>query len=90
MALTSTELRLLLEFAAHPGVVRERHTLLRNVWEYGWDGDSRVVDLQYSLALPWGTLLLLCLLSLAIGGIAAAVPARGAAALSPLEAVAET
>ncbi|MEU1372318.1 FtsX-like permease family protein [Streptomyces triculaminicus] len=44
---------------------------------------------QYSLALPWGTLLLVCLLSLAIGAVAAAVPARRAAALSPLEAVAE-
>ncbi|HLL36438.1 MAG TPA: two-component system response regulator CseB [Streptomyces sp.] len=45
LALTPTELKLLLEFAAHPGIVLERHTLLRNVWEYGWDGDSRVVDL---------------------------------------------
>ncbi|MEU5420063.1 two-component system response regulator CseB [Streptomyces sp. NPDC001407] len=45
VALTPTELKLLLEFAAHPGTVLERHTLLRNVWEYGWDGDSRVVDL---------------------------------------------
>ncbi|MET3982490.1 two-component system response regulator CseB [Streptomyces sp. PvR034] len=45
VALTPTELRLLLEFAAHPGIVLERHTLLRDVWEYGWDGDSRVVDL---------------------------------------------
>ncbi|MEV7170232.1 two-component system response regulator CseB [Streptomyces sp. NPDC093224] len=45
VALTPTELKLLLEFAAHPGVVRERHTLLREVWDYGWDGDSRVVDL---------------------------------------------
>ncbi|MEV5239538.1 FtsX-like permease family protein [Streptomyces cinnamoneus] len=44
---------------------------------------------QYSLVLPWGTLLLVCLLSLATGAIAAAVPARRAAALSPLEAVAE-
>ncbi|GHI06209.1 ABC transporter permease [Streptomyces cellostaticus] len=43
---------------------------------------------QYSLTLPWGTLLLVCLLSLAVGAIAAAVPARRAAALSPLEAVA--
>ncbi|MFG2006458.1 two-component system response regulator CseB [Spirillospora sp. NPDC048911] len=43
--LAPTELRLLLEFAAHPGIVLERATLLRNVWEYGWDGDSRVVDL---------------------------------------------
>ncbi|MGW1072054.1 ABC transporter permease [Streptomyces sp. NPDC002537] len=44
---------------------------------------------QYSLVLPWGTLLLVCLVSLAIGAVAAAVPARRAAALSPLEAVAE-
>ncbi|MER6506379.1 two-component system response regulator CseB [Nonomuraea sp. NPDC001636] len=43
--LSPTELRLLLEFAAHPGIVLERATLLRNVWDYGWDGDSRVVDL---------------------------------------------
>ncbi|MEE1786159.1 response regulator transcription factor [Streptomyces sp. SP17BM10] len=45
VALTPTELKVLLEFAARPGVVLERHTLLRDVWDYGWDGDSRVVDL---------------------------------------------
>ncbi|MDT0306407.1 two-component system response regulator CseB [Streptomyces sp. DSM 44917] len=45
VALAPTELRLLLEFAAHPGIVLDRGTLLRNVWDYGWDGDSRVVDL---------------------------------------------
>ncbi|MFE3182419.1 ABC transporter permease [Streptomyces violascens] len=45
---------------------------------------------RYSLSLPWGTLLLVCLVSLTIGVVAAAVPARRAAALSPLEAVAET
>ncbi|MGH3392048.1 MAG: two-component system response regulator CseB [Actinomadura sp.] len=45
VALTPTELRLLLEFAANPGIVLDRQTLLRNVWDYGWDGDSRVVDL---------------------------------------------
>ncbi|MGO4460218.1 two-component system response regulator CseB [Streptomyces sp. M-16] len=45
VALTPTELKLLLEFAAHPGIVLDRHTLLREVWDYGWDGDSRVVDL---------------------------------------------
>ncbi|MEV4506833.1 two-component system response regulator CseB [Streptomyces klenkii] len=45
LALTPTELRLLLEFAAHPGVVMARQTLLRNVWDYAWEGDSRVVDL---------------------------------------------
>jgi DNA-binding response OmpR family regulator len=45
VALTPTELRLLLEFAANPGIVLDRRTLLRNVWDHGWDGDSRVVDL---------------------------------------------
>ncbi|MFF5423710.1 MULTISPECIES: ABC transporter permease [unclassified Streptomyces] len=45
---------------------------------------------QYALALPWGTLLMVCLFSLAIGVLAAAVPARRAAALSPLEAAAST
>ncbi|MFC5801376.1 two-component system response regulator CseB [Streptomyces formicae] len=45
LALTPTELRLLLEFVAAPGIVLERQTLLRKVWDYGWDGDSRVVDL---------------------------------------------
>ncbi|MGW0582087.1 winged helix-turn-helix domain-containing protein, partial [Streptomyces sp. NPDC002920] len=45
VALAPTELRLLLAFVAHPGIVLDRQTLLRNVWDYGWDGDSRVVDL---------------------------------------------
>lgn len=45
VALAPTELRLLLELAANPGVVLDRQMLLRNVWDYGWDGDSRVVDL---------------------------------------------
>jgi DNA-binding response OmpR family regulator len=45
VALAPTELRLLLEFAAQPGIVLDRQTLLHNVWDYGWDGDSRVVDL---------------------------------------------
>ncbi|MFC5186441.1 two-component system response regulator CseB [Actinomadura harenae] len=45
VALTPTELRLLLEFAAQPGVVLGRRTLLGNVWDHAWDGDSRVVDL---------------------------------------------
>ncbi|WP_128981890.1 two-component system response regulator CseB [Streptomyces roseicoloratus] len=43
--LTPTELRLLLEFAAAPGIVLDRRRLLRDVWDYGWEGDSRVVDL---------------------------------------------
>ncbi|MFI7320724.1 two-component system response regulator CseB [Streptomyces venezuelae] len=45
VALTPTELKVLLEFAAEPGIVLDRHTLLRNVWDYGWDADTRVVDL---------------------------------------------
>ncbi|MBT2896973.1 two-component system response regulator CseB [Streptomyces sp. McG3] len=43
--LTPTELRLLLEFAAAPGSVLDRRRLLRDVWDYGWEGDTRVVDL---------------------------------------------
>ncbi|MFF5490732.1 two-component system response regulator CseB [Streptomyces virginiae] len=43
--LTPTELRLLLEFAAAPGTVLDRRRLLRDVWDYGWEGDTRVVDL---------------------------------------------
>ncbi|WP_327297992.1 response regulator transcription factor [Streptomyces sp. NBC_01197] len=45
VALAPTELRLLLEFVAYPGIVLDRQTLLRNVWDYDWDGDTRVVDL---------------------------------------------
>ncbi|MCZ0983146.1 response regulator transcription factor [Streptomyces diastatochromogenes] len=45
VALTPTELRLLLEFVAEPGIALQRQTLLRKVWDYGWDGDIRVVDL---------------------------------------------
>ena len=42
--LTSTEMRLLLEFADHPGQVLSRQTLLKRVWDYGFAGDSRLVD----------------------------------------------
>ncbi|WP_335936382.1 two-component system response regulator CseB [Streptomyces sp. PTD5-9] len=45
LGLTPTELRLLLEFVAAPGIALQRQTLLRKVWDYGWNGDSRVVDL---------------------------------------------
>ncbi|MEV4507093.1 ABC transporter permease [Streptomyces klenkii] len=45
---------------------------------------------QYAFALPWGTLALVVVLSLAVGAAAAALPARRAAALSPLQAVAES
>ncbi|MFF8785914.1 two-component system response regulator CseB [Streptomyces sp. NPDC015125] len=46
VALTPTELRLLLEFAANPGIVLERRMLLRTVWDYAWEGDRRVVDMH--------------------------------------------
>jgi DNA-binding response OmpR family regulator len=42
--LTSTEMRLLLEFADHAGQVLSRQTLLKRVWDYGFAGDSRLVD----------------------------------------------
>ncbi|MFF8914402.1 ABC transporter permease [Streptomyces sp. NPDC015032] len=42
---------------------------------------------QYSFSLPWPTLALVVLLALAVGAAAAALPARRAAALSPLRAV---
>ncbi|GAA1274798.1 two-component system response regulator CseB [Kitasatospora nipponensis] len=44
--LTPTELRLLLEFTAAPGVLLERQTLLERVWDYAWGADSRVVDVH--------------------------------------------
>jgi DNA-binding response OmpR family regulator len=42
--LTATEMRLLLEFAEHPGQVLTRQALLKRVWDYGYVGDSRLVD----------------------------------------------
>ncbi|KAA2261456.1 response regulator transcription factor [Solihabitans fulvus] len=42
--LTSTELRLLVEFAEHAGQVLSRQVLLKRVWDYGYAGDSRLVD----------------------------------------------
>ncbi|MFI6502126.1 two-component system response regulator CseB [Nonomuraea typhae] len=44
--LTPTELKLMLEFAANAGIVLSRDTLLQNVWDYAWDGDTRVVDVH--------------------------------------------
>ncbi|WP_312871140.1 two-component system response regulator CseB [Streptomyces lonarensis] len=46
LELTPTELKLVLEFAAEPGVVLSRSTLLERVWDYNWGGDSRVVDVH--------------------------------------------
>ncbi|SCE30691.1 DNA-binding response regulator, OmpR family, contains REC and winged-helix (wHTH) domain [Streptomyces sp. SolWspMP-sol7th] len=46
IALTPTEMRLLLEFSAAPGTVLSRDRLLERVWDYGWGGDTRVVDVH--------------------------------------------
>ncbi|MDA1360981.1 response regulator transcription factor [Glycomyces luteolus] len=46
VALTPTEMRLLLRFAASPGIVLSRDILLESVWNYQWGGDSRVVDVH--------------------------------------------
>jgi DNA-binding response OmpR family regulator len=48
LALTATELRLLVEFTDHPGQVLSRQTLLQRVWDYGYTGDSRLVDAAVS------------------------------------------
>ncbi|MFC5722407.1 response regulator [Streptomyces gamaensis] len=44
--ITPTELRLLLELTSVPGTVLSRETLLREVWDYAWGGDTRVVDVH--------------------------------------------
>jgi len=44
--LTTTELKLLREFAASPGTVLTRDLLLERVWDYAWSGDNRVVDVH--------------------------------------------
>ncbi|GGO89586.1 two-component system response regulator CseB [Wenjunlia tyrosinilytica] len=46
VALTPTEMRLLLQFASAPGSVLSRDQLLEKVWDYGWGGDTRVVDVH--------------------------------------------
>ncbi|MEW1863196.1 MULTISPECIES: two-component system response regulator CseB [unclassified Streptomyces] len=46
LALTPTEMRLLLEFAGAPGTVLSRDRLLARVWDYAWGGDTRVVDVH--------------------------------------------
>jgi DNA-binding response OmpR family regulator len=42
--LTPTELRLLLELLHHAGQALSRRVLLERVWDYGYLGDSRLVD----------------------------------------------
>ncbi|WP_026315852.1 response regulator transcription factor [Actinokineospora enzanensis] len=44
VALSPTELRLLLELSGAPGRVRSRQQLLEAVWDHGFLGDSRLVD----------------------------------------------
>ncbi|MGW3123783.1 response regulator [Streptomyces sp. NPDC001107] len=44
--LTTTELKLLREFAASPGTVLTRDLLLERVWGCAWSGDTHVVDVQ--------------------------------------------
>jgi DNA-binding response OmpR family regulator len=44
--LTKTELRLLYELASHPGRVFTREMLLERVWDYGYFGDNRIVDVH--------------------------------------------
>jgi DNA-binding response OmpR family regulator len=44
VALSPTEYRLLVELARNAGIVLDRDTLLRDVWDYSWSGDTRLVD----------------------------------------------
>lgn len=44
--LTKTEFRLLVELATTPGRVYSREVLLERVWEYGYFGDGRLVDVH--------------------------------------------
>jgi DNA-binding response OmpR family regulator len=44
VALTPTEMRLLLALSAAPGRVFSRQQLLEEVWQHGYLGDSRLVD----------------------------------------------
>jgi DNA-binding response OmpR family regulator len=46
VALTVTEYRLLAELAQPPGRVLSRPALLEKVWEHGYYGDERIVDVH--------------------------------------------
>ena len=46
LPLTLTEFRLLCELAAVPGRVLSREVLLERVWEHGFFGDQRIVDVH--------------------------------------------
>ena len=44
--LTAMEFDLLHIFARHPGLVLSREQMIRQVWEYDYYGDDRVVDVH--------------------------------------------
>ena len=44
--LTKTEFRLLVELGSNPGRVFSREVLLKRVWDYGYFGDGRLVDVH--------------------------------------------
>ncbi|MGW4984648.1 response regulator [Streptomyces mirabilis] len=44
--LTATELKLLREFTASPGIVLTRDLFLERVWDYPWSGDTRGEDVH--------------------------------------------
>jgi DNA-binding response OmpR family regulator len=44
--LTKTEFRLLCALAEDPGIVQSREKLLRDVWDYDFFGDTRIVDVH--------------------------------------------
>jgi len=46
LSLTVTEFRLLCELAGEPGRVLSRQSLLERVWEHGFFGDERLVDVH--------------------------------------------
>jgi DNA-binding response OmpR family regulator len=46
LPLTLTEFRLLCELAAAPGRVFSRQALLERVWQHGFFGDERLVDVH--------------------------------------------
>jgi DNA-binding response OmpR family regulator len=48
VALTATELRLLIELASHVGQPVSRESLLEQVWGYDYFGDERLVDVHIS------------------------------------------
>ncbi|GAA0433129.1 ABC transporter permease [Streptomyces luteireticuli] len=60
---------------------------LFGAWKVGGLANGAIP--QYTFSVPWGTLALVVALSLAVGAAAAALPARRAAALGPLRAVAD-